>query len=687
MTTETSIPNKRQKPIESGNFLENITVRQKLNMLIAVMTLGILAVFVISLRGAQTLRFHLSNMYDFMLVPITNITHAETELADIQVQLVGLSNGELSTTERSQYLETIKEKNESITTVLKKYETEWLTTTSAEFTQVLRDQNSLNLQADEVTTFSKLTTSFNKYLDLGEQLQQGFAAGTYNQEVANATLSALIETQNQLHHLVEVNNQFAALSNKAATSGYERTSSGLVLTLILAISIGFILSYNIARNTSQRLNIVESAAVAYQDGLLDLRSIINVGGNDEISRLAKAFNRLFSQMQETLVNLEARVHERTASLEAATDESKRRAKQFEAITLVGSAISSIRSLEDLMPKITELISEQFGYYHVGIFLNDANNENAILSAANSEGGKRMILRGHQLKIGQQGIVGFAISSGEARIALDVGEDAVYFGNPELPNTRSEIALPLKIGDTAVGALDVQSTEPSAFGDEDINVLSLLADQVSMAIENARLFDQARKSLAESEALYRQYLRQAWNRLPKEQNLAGFRYNARGASPIELKSREEGSGTVSKDIVQASMKPRISVPIEIRGEKIGTLDIHIPETGKISDNQLDLVNAVAERVALSAENARLFEETTRRAERERLVSDITVKIRSTNDPDAMIATALEELKQALGATKVQLVPHTLEKAKKDQQEVKPTPRLIGKNSYKRKRNKE
>ena len=89
MTTETSIPNKRQKPIESGNFLENITVRQKLNMLIAVMTLGILAVFVISLRGAQTLRFHLSNMYDFMLVPITNITHAETELADIQVQLVG----------------------------------------------------------------------------------------------------------------------------------------------------------------------------------------------------------------------------------------------------------------------------------------------------------------------------------------------------------------------------------------------------------------------------------------------------------------------------------------------------------------------------------------------------------------------------------------------------------------------
>ena len=355
-------------------------------------------------------------------------------------------------------------------------------------------------------------------------------------------------------------------------------------------------------------------------------------------------------------------------------------RQFEAIALVNSALTSIRSLDEMLPKITELISQHFNYYQVGIFLNDANNENAILSAANSEGGKRMLLRGHQLRIGEQGIVGYAISTGEPRIALDVGEDAVYFGNPELPDTRSEMALPLKIGEAVVGALDVQSTEASAFGEEDISVLSLLADQVSMAIENARLFDQARKSLAESEALYRQYLRQAWNRLPKEQNLAGFRYNVRGASPIKANFQEDNANPTI-EAIETRPGSHISVPIAIRGETIGTLAVQVPEASSMDEDQTDLVNAVAERVALSVENARLFEETTRRAERERLVSDITVKIRSTNDPDAMIETALKELKQALGATKVQLIPHTLQKRETNQQLVEPAPRSNSKSSRK------
>jgi GAF domain-containing protein len=223
----------------------------------------------------------------------------------------------------------------------------------------------------------------------------------------------------------------------------------------------------------------------------------------------------------------------------------------------------------------------------------------------------------------------------------------------------------------VGALDVQSTEASAFSEDDTSVLSLLADQVSMAIENARLLDQSRKSLAESEALYRQYLRQAWNRLPKEQNLAGFRYNVRGAFPIETKQQVNLANS-SEEEIEEFRGPRISVPLAIRGETIGTLSVQIPDEKNINEAQMDLINAVAERVALSAENARLFEETTRRAERERLVSDITVKIRSTNDPDVMVKIALEELKQALGATKVQLVPHTLQKSNTKQQFENPLP---------------
>lgn len=680
MTTTTSIPPRAQPTSANENFLADITVRQKLNLFIAVMILGILAVFVISLRGAQTLRLHISNFYDFMLVPITAITHAETDVADIQVQLVKLDNSDLTPSEQTGYFDLIREKNESVEATLKQYGEEWLTINSQEFSRILREQKSLGIQEEEVSTFSALSIAFAEYQEVDARFQEGFSTGTYNNELAKESSVALNNVREHLHHLVEINNQFANLSNKATLMEYQDINLGLVLTLILAITVGVMLAFSIAKSTSDRLNTIENAAIAYQDGYLDRRSVIDVGGNDEISRLAKAFNNLFGQMQETLITLEERVDERTASLASANKVSERRAIQFEAISQVGSAITSIHSLDALLPKITELISQYFEYYHVGIFLNDANNENAVLSAVNSEGGKNMLQRGHQLKIGEQGIVGFAISTGEPRIALDVGDDAVYFGNLELPDTRSEMALPLKIGATVVGALDVQSFEPSAFGEEDVSVLSLLADQVSMSIENARLFDQARKSLAESEALYRQYLRQAWNRLPKEQNLAGFRYNIHGASPIEIKLQEE-TASHSNEAAEEHRNPQISVPIAIRGETIGTLAVQIPEANSLSDDQMDLINAVAERVALSAENARLFEETTRRAERERLVSDITVKIRSTNDPDVMIETALEELKQALGATKVQLVPHTLQKMETDQQPAEPTPRSNGKPSRK------
>lgn len=433
-------------------------------------------------------------------------------------------------------------------------------------------------------------------------------------------------------------------------------------------------------------NLVSSTAGSLMSFGLILIGLGRFRTNTENKRLEET-RQINRELEAIKTSLEERVEERTQELELRSSDlvianqyNEQRAKQFEAITLVGNAVSSIRSLDELLPKVTELISLQFGYYHVGIFLNDANNENAILSAANSEGGQRMLARGHQLKIGEQGIVGYTTSTGKPRIALDVGVDAIYFENPDMPDTRSEMALPLKVGGTIVGALDVQSTKQSAFSEEDINILSLLADQVSLAIENARLFDQARKSLAESEALYRQYLRQAWTRLPKEQNLAGFRYNVRGASPIEAKIQSD-TAKGGRETIEESPSPRVSVPISIRGETIGTLSVQIPETNSINDDQMDLVNAVAERVALSAENARLFEETTRRAERERLVSDITVKIRGTNDPDTMIQTALEELKQALGASKVQLIPHTLQKNDIQKQFEDPTPQSKGKPSQK------
>jgi len=223
-----------------------------------------------------------------------------------------------------------------------------------------------------------------------------------------------------------------------------------------------------------------------------------------------------------------------------------------------------------------------------------------------------------------------------------------------------MALPLKAENRIMGALDVQSTEKAAFTNEDIQMLSLLAEQVSLAIENARLFDETRNALAEAEAISRQFTREAWGRVPVEHKLLGYRYNVIGAVPLQepLDVSAWGQG---KDRENQNELNRVVVPIELRGEIIGTLVVQSPSTDKLNPDQVNLIKAVAERVALSAENARLFEETTRRAERERLVSDITGKIRSVNNPQAMIQTAMEELRSALGASRVEVIPQAVKGA--------------------------
>lgn len=360
------------------------------------------------------------------------------------------------------------------------------------------------------------------------------------------------------------------------------------------------------------------------------------------------------------IDLEKRTTElgqRGSELQTANEQIQRRITQFEVLAQVTQAITSVRDLQELLPRIATVISEKFGFYHVGVFLLDGARQYAVLSATNSEGGRQMLERKHRLRVGEQGIVGNVTATGKPRIAMDVGVDAVFFDNPELPDTHSEMALPLKSGGVVVGALDVQSTETGAFADEDIQMLTLLADQVSLAIENARLFEETRNALAEAEAVSRQFTREVWGRLPNEQNLLGYRYNLTGASPLE-KPVELMRSDNGKNTGKQTESSQVAVPIMLRGEIIGTLVIQTPSAEVLNQDQLDLIKAVAERVALSAENARLFEETTRRAERERLVSDITGKIRSVNDPQTMIQTAMEELRNALGASRVEVIPQAV-----------------------------
>ena len=348
---------------------------------------------------------------------------------------------------------------------------------------------------------------------------------------------------------------------------------------------------------------------------------------------------------------------RSADLSSANLRLERQASQLSTISQVIESIASIRELRELLPRIATVISQHLGVYHVGIFLPDEAREYAVLSAAVGQGGQRMLARKFRLRIGQEGIVGTVVATGQRRNTPDVGMETDFLENPDLPDTKSELVLPLwGPGQTEViGVLDVQSMESGSFRDEDVQLLDLLANQLGIAIENALQNESARHSLAEAEALQRQYLRTGWSRMAGEQKLVGYRFDITGASPLTMPvDWSNGGGGNKEGDDPASL---VSTPIELRGEVLGELVVHAPSGKQWNQDELDLIRAVAERVALSAENARLFEETNRRAERERMVSEITSKIRSTNDPSEMIKKAVQELKHALGVSRVEVRPQT------------------------------
>ncbi len=423
-----------------------------------------------------------------------------------------------------------------------------------------------------------------------------------------------------------------------------RLTSLIVLAVIgLSVVGGSLISRAIARPMLQ----LAEAAERIQVGDLDVR--IKVKGEDEIGFLSDVFNQMTDQLRQMVAGLEARVSQRTYELAAANQQMATRTRQLETISEVSRAIATERNLEHLLPLITKTISDQFGFYHVGIFLVDEKNEFAVLRASNSDGGQKMLARGHRLMVGQQGIVGFVTRHGVPRVALDVGKDAIFFNNPDLPETRSELALPLKTGDKIIGALDVQSKSPAAFGNEDVALLSTLAEQVSIAIENATLFLFSDKALSDLQAAQRQYIQQNWlGRLERQLNL-GYVYEHGHLKPVKQVDNSEPV---------AQKNNQMSLPIHLRGAIIGSIDISKDEhNGRNigwSDEELRLAQSIADQVGLALENARLLEETQQRAERESMVAQITTKLRASNDPQLILQTAAQEIKRALNVHTTHIV---------------------------------
>lgn len=352
--------------------------------------------------------------------------------------------------------------------------------------------------------------------------------------------------------------------------------------------------------------------------------------------------------------LEQRVSARTGELDQANQRNERRARQFEAIAQVTKAAAANQNLEDLLALLAQVIAEQFDYYHAGIFLLDDNREYAELRAANSEGGQRMLRRNHRLRMGETGIVGLVAATGQPRIALDVGADAAYFNNPDLPGTHSEAALPLKVSGSVIGVLDIQSAEHNAFSQDDIEALSTLADLVATTIQNARYYESTQELVEEAQRISGSYLRDAWSTLRSQERVIG--YVADGNTLKRSSSNKDPllfprESNVAQSTIQHGEKPRIAVPISVAGQVVGVMNVNLNEEHEWEQDEIDISKAVADRLSLALEAATLLETTQKRAEIERLTASITGKISSSAQFDSILRTAAEELSHALGGSEV------------------------------------
>jgi len=430
------------------------------------------------------------------------------------------------------------------------------------------------------------------------------------------------------------------------------TVASLILIVLAGIA-GVLVSQTLARPITQLAGIASEIT----SGNLSARA--NIQTQDEIGELANSFNLMTRQLQDTLGGLERRVAERTADVERARLMSERRAQELQAISEVSKTISTEQRLEILLPLVTRLVSERFDFYHVGIFFVDDTQQFAVLQASNSEGGKQMIERGHQLEVGQTGIVGNVAQTGKSRIALDVGSDAIFFSNPDLPSTRSEMALPLNVRGKTVGVLDVQSVKPGAFTESDANTLSILADQVAIAIDNARLFGQSQEALGEVQKLNRQYQSQQWSEFIRQESQIGYRQSLIGGKPLETlvesdeiqKTLEMGEVLVL-DGKNDKSQPSISIPVKLRGQIIGVLNIKAPtKNRKWNLDEINLVQAVSDRLALALDNARLLQDSQRRAAKEQKIGEVTAKIGASINMRNVLQTAVEELGRALPGSEV------------------------------------
>ena len=380
------------------------------------------------------------------------------------------------------------------------------------------------------------------------------------------------------------------------------------------------------------------------------------------------------------------------------DQSRRSALQFETAAEIARDISSSLELDELMQKAVNLIRSRFEFYHAGIFLKDLPGEFIVVREATGEAGAQMKRAGYKLGIGSKSVIGFVAGNGEILVVNDTARDATYHFNPLLPETRSEVAIPLKIGERIVGVLDVQSKETYAFAEDNLRTLQILADQLAVAVVNTELFAETQEHLAQHRLLHHitttaasgttlgEALQSAVNGL--QVTLGGDRVSIllvdRGKNVLIVRAAVGyanevfdlriplGNGITGwaaehrktlrvNNVLQdtryiegsSNTRSEIAIPLLYRSELLGVLNVESEQLAAYAETDEELLGTLGGSLAAIIANAKLLEQIRSQVDRERVLFEITDKIRRTTDMETILTTTISELTRAVGANSARI----------------------------------
>jgi GAF domain-containing protein/HAMP domain-containing protein len=380
------------------------------------------------------------------------------------------------------------------------------------------------------------------------------------------------------------------------------------------------------------------------------------------------------------------------------EESRQRTLQLQTAAEIARDISGSLNLDELLVKAVNFIRDRFSFYHAAVFLLDLSGEYAVIREATGEAGAQMKRAGHKLGVGSKSIVGYVASRGEPLTVNDTTRDPTYYANPLLPATRAETAIPLKVGERILGVLDVQSTQPYAFTEDNLRTLQILADQLAIAVVNTELFAETQEHLSEHRLLHHitttaasgttleEALRSAVNGL--QVTLGGDRVTIlladREQKFLEVKAAvgysEEvnqvrvpiGSGVTGwvaahrrplriDDVrndpryieVSPNTRSELAIPLIYRNEVLGVLNVESEQVAAYTESDEEMLGTLGGSLAAIIANARLLEQIRAQAERERLLFEVTSKIRRSTDMQTILATTASELSRVVGARRTQI----------------------------------